>query len=48
MRLTKELSRQRWSEIRDLCREWDPIGVMQMQQLQLTHYMDRGVKADEI
>ena len=28
MRLTKELSRLRWSEIRDLWCEWDPIGVM--------------------
>lgn len=28
MRLTKELSRRRWKEIRDLWCEWDPIGVM--------------------
>ncbi len=27
-RLTKQQSRQRWSELRDLVREWDPLGVM--------------------
>jgi hypothetical protein len=26
--LTKSESRKRWSEIRDLLNEWDPIGVM--------------------
>lgn len=28
MRLTKTQSRKRWKEIRELWREWDPIGVM--------------------
>jgi len=27
MRLTKEQSRDRWREMRDLAFEWDPIGV---------------------
>ena len=28
MRLSKEQSRQRWNELRDLWNEFDPIGVM--------------------
>jgi hypothetical protein len=30
MRLTKEQSRARWAEIRELWCKWDPIGVMSM------------------
>jgi hypothetical protein len=27
MRLTKDQSRERWAEVRELWRRWDPIGV---------------------
>jgi hypothetical protein len=30
MRLSKEQSRERWSQVRSLWCEWDPIGVMSM------------------
>jgi hypothetical protein len=30
MRLSKDQSRKRWSEVRDLWLGWDPIGVMSM------------------
>jgi hypothetical protein len=29
MRLSKEQSRQRWGELRQILCEWDPIGVME-------------------
>jgi len=58
VRLTKELSRQRWSEMRDLWCEWDPIGVMSQDEWPRDEYdsylgptlrlLEADASADEI